>query len=124
MIDRFMRWTEVIFIADISPETVAWTFVSGWISHFGAITYITTYRDRQFEVELLKSIARNLGITKLQINLYNHKANVTVERLHRPLKDAVERHIMERWVGTLPLVLLCLWSSLKEDIGAAVSELV
>ncbi|GFU11186.1 hypothetical protein TNCV_2855811 [Trichonephila clavipes] len=39
-----------------------------------------------------------------------------IEELHRPLKSAIKCHATERWTEVLPIILLGLRASLKEDI--------
>lgn len=48
-----------------------------------------------------------------------------VERLHRQLKAALTAHLnRDRWTDHLPIVLLGLRSSLKQDLGCTTAELV
>ncbi|KRY81401.1 hypothetical protein T4B_5682, partial [Trichinella pseudospiralis] len=49
-----------------------------------------------------------------------------VERFHRHLKTALAAHAnhSHRWIDALPLVLLGIRSSVKEDIRHAPAELV
>ncbi|GFW71939.1 hypothetical protein TNCV_3221151 [Trichonephila clavipes] len=47
-----------------------------------------------------------------------------IEELHRPLKSAVKCHATERWTEVLPIILLGLRASLKEDILCTPAELV
>ncbi|XP_011884065.1 PREDICTED: uncharacterized protein LOC105571204 [Vollenhovia emeryi] len=47
-----------------------------------------------------------------------------IERWHRSLKTAIKCHETQNWVGALPVVLLGLRSSYKEDIKASAAELV
>ncbi|GFX44836.1 integrase catalytic domain-containing protein [Trichonephila clavipes] len=46
------------------------------------------------------------------------------EELHRPLKSAIKCHATERWTEVLPIILLGLRASLKEDILCTPAELV
>lgn len=47
-----------------------------------------------------------------------------IERWHRSLKAAIMCHNTSNWVEVLPIVLLGLRTSFKEDIGVSVAELV
>ncbi|GFX01869.1 integrase catalytic domain-containing protein [Trichonephila clavipes] len=47
-----------------------------------------------------------------------------IEELHRPLKSAIKCHATERWTEVLPIILLGLRTSLKEDILCTPAELV
>ncbi|GFS64947.1 RT_RNaseH domain-containing protein [Trichonephila clavipes] len=47
-----------------------------------------------------------------------------IEELHRPLKSAIKCHATERWTEVLPIILLGLRASLKEDILCTPAELV
>ncbi|GFX70848.1 integrase catalytic domain-containing protein [Trichonephila clavipes] len=47
-----------------------------------------------------------------------------IEELHRSLKSAIKCHATERWTEVLPIILLGLRASLKEDILCTPAELV
>ncbi|GFW62934.1 integrase catalytic domain-containing protein [Trichonephila clavipes] len=47
-----------------------------------------------------------------------------IEELHRPLKSAIKCHATECWTEVLPIILLGLRASLKEDILCTPAELV
>jgi hypothetical protein len=49
---------------------------------------------------------------------------MTAERFHRTLKAAIMCHADQQWTEALPLVLLGIRTSFKEDLQASVAELV
>jgi hypothetical protein len=51
-------------------------------------------------------------------------ANGLVERFHRTLKAAIMVHADWQWTEALPLILLGIRTSFKEDLQASVAELV
>ncbi|GFS66049.1 retrovirus-related Pol polyprotein from transposon 17.6 [Trichonephila clavipes] len=62
--------------------------------------------------------------TKCRTTGYHPQANGMIEELHRPLKSAIKCHATERWTEVLPIILLGLRASLKEDILCTPAELV
>jgi cleavage and polyadenylation specificity factor subunit 1 len=117
-VGRFTRWPEAIPITDITADTVARALLTGWISRFGCPQTITTDQGRQFESQLFHS-------TQLSRTTAHHPAaNRLVELFHRTLKAAVMCHADQQWTEALPLVLLGIRTSFKEDLQASVAELV
>ena len=123
-VDRFTRWPEAIPLTDITAVTVARAFISGWISRFGAPSTITTDRGAQFESNLWHELMCLLSTTRIQTTAYHPAANGLVERFHRQLKAGLSAEPRTQWVDTLPLVLLGIRSSLKEDLHCTTAELV
>ncbi|GFS49809.1 integrase catalytic domain-containing protein [Trichonephila clavipes] len=124
MIDRFSKWPEAQPLKDITAETVAEAFFSSWVSRFGTPAILTTDRGRQFESSLFKALGKLLGVQKCRTTGYHPQANGMIEELHRPLKSAIKCHATERWTEVLPIILLGLRASLKEDILCTPAELV
>ncbi|GFV42580.1 integrase catalytic domain-containing protein [Trichonephila clavipes] len=68
--------------------------------------------------------ASDCAIEKCRTTGYHPQANGMIEELHRPLKSAIKCHAIERWTEVLPIILLGLRASLKEDILCTPAELV
>lgn len=124
-VDRFTRWPEAIPIKSITAETVARNFVCHYISRFGVPLTITTDRGKQFESKLFTELSRLLGANRVRTTSYHPQANGMDERLHRQLKASLRaRCNTSHWSDEIPLVLLGIRTSFKEDLKCSSSEMV
>ena len=124
-VDRYTRWPEAIPLTTITAEAVAQALISGWISRFGVPSTIITDRGRQFESQLWKNLMTLLGIQRSRTTSYHPQANGMVERFHRQLKAALKAQPnSDDWMTTLPLILLGLRTSVKQDLNSTTAEMV
>lgn len=125
MVDRFTRWPEAVPLPSIEAETVANAFVDHWISRFGTPDTVTTDQGRQFESRLFRQFCSRLGTQLITTSAYNPRANGMVERFHRQLKSSLKALNTEpNWTAQLPLVMLGIRATTKEDLKLSSAELV
>lgn len=125
IIDRFTRWPEAYPLADISAKTVAAAFVKNYIPRFGCPLKITTDQGSQFESKLFNELTNLIGAHHIRTTAYNPKANGILERFHRQLKAALRaRGNTINWCSELPMILLGIRTTIKEDINASAAEMV
>ncbi len=125
-VDRFTRWPEAVPVEDTTTDTIARAFVNAWVSRFGTPLSLTSDRGSQFESSLWDKVMSILGIRRIRTTSYHPQSNGLVERFHRQLKASLAATIRDRgdWTTTLPLALLGIRTSLKEDLGHSSAELL
>ncbi|KAA3673870.1 uncharacterized protein DEA37_0012599 [Paragonimus westermani] len=122
-VDRFTRWPAAIPLPNCSSETVASAFLERWVAQFGCPAVVTTDRGSHFEGHFA-ALLNTLGSKHIRTTAYHPAANGMVERFHRQLKAALSAHANPSWKEALPLVLLGLRNTVKEDLNATAAELV
>ena len=66
-----------------------------------------------------------LGCKRIRTTSYHSIANGIIERFHRQLKSSIKAcHNPITWTDSLPLILLGIRTTLKEDINCTTAELV
>ena len=100
-------------------------FIDQWVARYGVPAIVTTDRDLQFESSLFSSMLHFLGCSRVQTTAYHPAANGMVESFHRQLKASImARGQSQHWMECLPLVLLGIRSTIKEDLRCCPAELV
>ena len=124
-IDRFTRWPEAIPIFNASAESVAQAFMTTWISRFGIPSTVTTDRGKQFESTLWSNLMQLLGCKRIRTTSYHPISNGIVECFYRQLKSSLKSYSdPSNWTDILPLVLLGIRATLKDDLHCTTAELV
>ena len=125
VIDRTMRWVEAIPLQDITAASCASALIRNWICRFGDPTDITSDQERQFTSALWSELHCLLGITSLRTTSYQPQANGMIERLHPVIKERLmARSKTPCWMDHLPLVLLGIRTSVRQDLNWCPAELV
>lgn len=123
MIDRYTRWPEAVPLKDMSAETVATALTSQWIARHGVPETLTSDQGRQFESALFRSLTEKFGIKHTRTTAYHPQANGMIERWHRTLKSSLMARGNTNWLENLPLILLGLRSTVREETKYSPAEL-
>ena len=123
MINRTSRWPEAVPLASITTKSCARAFISSWVSRFGVPALLTSDRGAQFTSAVWSEVCSVLGVSHLQTTSYHSQSNGMIECFHRSLKSSLRARLAgSDWVNHLPLVMLGLRSSPKDDSGFSPAE--
>ena len=121
VVDRFSRWFTATPMKEITAEATIEAFVSGWIQYFGCPLSVVTDQGGQFTGYLWKNLMS--AFKHATTTSYHPQANGLVENLHRRLKDALRmQKFPDMWYFNLPIVLLVLRTTMKEDFPLSPAE--
>ena len=107
--------------------TCAAIFLCGWIARFGIPSRVITDQGSQFTSALWREMASLLGISPVMTTAFHPQSNGMIERVHRTLKERlVLRSLgsLSGWMANLPLVLLGLRSTVREDTKCCPADIV
>ena len=125
MIDRTTRWPEAVTLSSIPAESCVQVFISTWVSRFGGPAVLTSDRGSQFTSSVWTGVCSTLGISASTTTSFHPQSNGMVERFHRSLKSSLRARLANSdWISHLPMVLLGLRATPKDDTGLSVSEAV
>ena len=125
MIDRTYRWPEAVPLSSITTETCARAFISTWVSQFGVPALLTSDRGAQFTSSVWLEVCSILDISRIKTTSFHPQSNGIIERFNRSLKSSLRARLASSdWVDHLPLVMLGLRSSPKDNSGFSPAEAV
>ena len=127
IIDRFSRWPEAVPMIEAKTENCLNALMFNWISRHGIPKTITCDNGVQFTSTAWKSMCQKLNIETIYTSVYHPQSNGLVERFHRSLKQALMTRTNENnssWYDHLPLIMLGLRVTPKEDLEYSASELI
>ncbi|GFS78344.1 transposon Tf2-6 polyprotein [Nephila pilipes] len=84
---------------------------------------ITSDCFTNIHINLATSLSKILGAYQTQNTLYHRPRNRAVERFHLQLRSSLLALLPDSWLDTLPLELLGIRSSFKDDMVTSSSEL-
>ena len=125
VIDRFSRWVTATPMKEITAEATSEGFLQGWVQYYGVPHTITTDRGSQFTSQTWSNLMCFLGTKHITTTSYHPQSNGIVEVVRRRLKDALRmQNSPSNWNRNLPLVLLSIRTSIKEELQCSPAELV
>ena len=106
-----------------SAESCAHAFIFTWISRFDVPALLTSDSGAQFTSSVWARVCETLKISHPTTTSFHLQSNRMVERFHCSLKSSLRAFLAgQDWVQHLPLVLLGLHTTPKEDSGYAPAE--
>ena len=124
-IDRFTRFLTTVPMRDSTTQSVVDAFLHGYVAYFGVPKVIITNRGAQFDSFFLTGLLRFLGCQHHRTTSYHPQSNGLVENAHGRLKATLRMQASpDCWFHNLPLVLLSICNTIKDEIDCAPNDLI
>ena len=123
-IDRFTRFLTTAPMRNRTAQSVVDAFLHAYVAYFVPKVIITD-RGAQFNFFLFTGLLQFLGCRRHRTTSYHPQSNGLVEKAHRRLKTALKMQASpDRWFHNLPLVLLPIRNTIKDEIDYAPTDSV
>jgi hypothetical protein len=125
--DYFTKWTEAIPLKRHTADRVATALIESWIVRQGVPHQIHSDQGREFEGELVKTLAKMLGSQKIRTAPYHAQSDGQVERFNRTVLGMLSAFVNEQgddWDEHLPYVMLAYRSSVHASTGTTPNMMV
>jgi transposase InsO family protein len=125
--DYFTKWTEAIPLRRHTAEKVAAALMEYWVVRMGVPHQIHSDQGREFEGELVRSLAKMLGSQKIRTAPYHAQSDGQVERFNRTLLGMLSAFVNEQgddWDQHLPFVMSAYRSSVHASTGTTPNMMV
>ena len=125
MIDRTACWSVATLKTSIFAESCARAFISTWIPRFGVPALLPSNRGTQFTFSFWARVCEKLKISHSTTTSFHPHSNELIECFHISLKSSLRACLAgQDWVQHLPLVLLGLCKTPKENSGYAPAKAI
>ena len=78
---RYSRWVDAIRLREITSRTVANAFIVQWMSHYGVLLMIATYRDSNFTSHMFRELLNLLGCVPKTTTAYHPQRNTDYRKV-------------------------------------------
>ena len=106
-VDHFTKFAEAYIVTSTTAETVARVLVGQYIPRHGVPQRLVTDRGTAFTSELIQTLCRQWGITKIQTTAYHPQGNGVCERFHRTFANVLAKIVKRTkdWETLVPVAL-------------------
>ena len=106
--DYFTKWVEAAALTRQTAREIARVFLTEVVARHGTPYRILSDRGANFMSDLMKAVARGLGIAKMATASYHPQANGQVERFNKVICDILSHYVSQGktdWDVFLPFAL-------------------
>ena len=118
--DYYTRWPEAFALPDQRASTVARVLVDGIVSRHGVPSTLHSDQGGSFDNEVIRALAKMLGMKKVQTSPYHPQSDGLVERMNRTLLDMIAKYVQDKpqtWDTWLQILLFAYRASIQPSVG-------
>jgi hypothetical protein len=118
--DHFTKWTETFALKRADEKEIAKCFVQGIVLRHGSPEQLLTDRGKAFNGRMIKEIADELQVTKINTSGYRPQTNGLTERFNKTLATMLSMYVsghQRDWDTLLPYVTFAYRNTQQASTG-------